>query len=255
MKARVCIGVFLLDLAIGAAAFAESDAAAILQRVDETFLVDNISFDMRITSFVGEKEIDSFGISGASRMFGTINKTLVYFTEPSRVADRKMIMDANSVYILYPNTSNTVRLTPLQVLLGGASNGDVARTAFSVNYDVKGMEVKEVNGKGAYAFTLMIKPDKVGYTYPSARLLVDSASMTPISGEFFTASGKLIKKVSYGDNRMVAGKNFPFKLSIIDPEVEGSLTTLVYKRVQQKLIPENRYKRDFLEKLTRDSLR
>ena len=66
------------------------------------------------------------------------NRVLMYFVDPASDRGRKLLVDGDAVYLLFVRTTNPIRLSPLEVLTGQASNGDVVRT-FARDYDVETM--------------------------------------------------------------------------------------------------------------------
>ena len=61
------------------------------------------------------------------------DKTYVEFMSP-RDKGRHLLMLGDDMWIYLPDTSRPVRITPLERLSGDASNGDVARTNYAVDY-------------------------------------------------------------------------------------------------------------------------
>ena len=61
------------------------------------------------------------------------DKTYVEFMSP-REKGRHLLMLGDDMWIYLPDTSRPVRITPLERLSGDASNGDVARTNYAVDY-------------------------------------------------------------------------------------------------------------------------
>ena len=61
------------------------------------------------------------------------DKTYVEFMSP-REKGRHLLMLGDDMWVYLPDTSRPVRITPLERLSGDASNGDVARTNYAVDY-------------------------------------------------------------------------------------------------------------------------
>ena len=75
------------------------------------------------------KEEGSFGTSIKGD-----DKTLVKFMNAD-VKGQYLLMLEDAMWIYMPNTRKPIRITPLQRLLGNASNGDVARTRYAGDYE------------------------------------------------------------------------------------------------------------------------
>ena len=62
-----------------------------------------------------------------------MDKTLVKFLNAD-VKGQYLLMVDDDMWIYMPNTRKPIRITPLQRLMGNASNGDVARTHYAQDY-------------------------------------------------------------------------------------------------------------------------
>jgi len=224
--------------------------AELLAQIDERRTIPDMSFDLRITSFESGKQKDYNVLRGCVKITDTGNDVLVYFSEPASVKGRKMLMDGRVVYYLFPRTRNPIRLSPLQVLLGETSNGDVARTGFAKDYDVTAFSEAVREGAACYLFKLDAKADRKDSTYAKVDLWVEKASLRPLYAEFSATDGKLLKKAAYEDYRTVEGKDVPFALDISDGDDPQKHTTMTYLLIGRKSVPETAFRRDYLEAWT-----
>ena len=241
---RLLIGAFLaLTLT---AAWAEN-APALLAEVDARRFVPDMDFELTITSYQGDKALDSNSLWGWVKAIPDGNKTLLAFVEPGSVKGRKMLMDGNVVYFLFPRTRNPIRLSPLQVLLGQTSNGDVARTGFSQDYDVVSLEEAPREGVPCYRFSLAAKPSKEDSTYKRVELWVERSTLRPLYAEFFASTDKPLKRAYYKDYREAEGKDFPFTLDIFDGEDRAKHTVMAYSKIGRKPMADTAFRREYLE--------
>jgi hypothetical protein len=158
-----------------------------------------------------------------------------------------MLMDGSIVYLLFPRTRNPIRLSPLQVLLGETSNGDVARTEFSKDYDVDSLADAQLEGSACYLFKLEAKEGKRDSTYRSVSLWVEKSKERPVYAEFFAADGKLFKKAYYKDYGSAESKDFPYTMDIYDGENPAKHTTMTYSRISRLVVRDTVFSRDYLE--------
>src|SRR5438034_472130 len=92
------------------------------------------------TSFVVRVKISSFetGKQDEEHLYSVsqkgTDKTHVEFLSP-REKGRFLLMAGDDMWMYLPDTSRPIRITPLERLTGNASNGDVARTNYAVDYD------------------------------------------------------------------------------------------------------------------------
>jgi len=231
-------------LAAAAGAFAESPSEMLAQ-VDARRYIPNLSFVMQMTSFDGDKQVDTNTLWGFIKGTGTRNRSLLSFAGPASVKGRKMLMDGNVVYLLFPRTTNPIRLSPLQVLLGQASNGDVVRTGFSQDYDVSSLAEAEHGGVACYLFTLTVKETSKDASYQKVLLWVEKQSLRPVYAEFSTGD-KLLKQATYSDYQSVMGKDLAFTMDIHDGDNPQKHTVMTYEKVGQKQVADTVFRRDYL---------
>ena len=234
--------VVLLGARIGL--YAESPQE-LLTRVDDRRHVPDLSFIMQMTSFDVDKQVDSNTLWGLIKGVGTENRSLIAFADPASVKGRKVLMDGNIVYLLFPKTTNPIRLSPLQVMMGQASNGDVVRTGFSQDYDVFSLSETDRDGVRCYLFSLVVKESRKDASYRKVTLWVDKESLRPTYAEFSTGD-KLLKQAIYSDYRAALGKDLPFSVDIHDGENPQKHTIMTYLKVGQKSVPDTVFRRDYL---------
>src|SRR5258707_7495329 len=127
----------LLILLLAAAPLraAGNDAASVLARADV--------FRNPIPSFSVDVELKSVTPDGKSntsrfRVYGKgADRSIVEFTYPQTEKGKYLLMLRDAMWIYMPTASRPIRISPLQRLMGQASNGDVARTNFATGYDPK----------------------------------------------------------------------------------------------------------------------
>jgi outer membrane lipoprotein-sorting protein len=236
-------GVVLFGAATGLHAESPEE---LLARVDAQRYVPNLSFVMQMTSFEGDKQVESNTLWGFIKGVGTENRSLLAFADPASVKGRKVLMDGNIVYLLFPRTTNPIRLSPLQVLMGQASNGDVVRTGFSQDYDVASLQEADREGVHCYLFTLMVKESRKDASYKKIRLWVEKQSLRPVYAEFWTGD-RLLKQAVYSDYRTALGKDLPFSVDIRDGDNPQKHTVMTYVKVGQKSVADTVFRRDYLQ--------
>jgi outer membrane lipoprotein-sorting protein len=237
-------------IALGSASLAQAASPQeLLAQVDEQRSVANLSFVMRMTSLDGEATVESNTLWGFVKGVGSENRSLIAFADPPSVRGRKMLMDGNVVYLLFPRTTNPIRLSPLQVLMGQASNGDVVRTGFSQDYDVTSLSETDRGGVSCWLFALALKPGHEDSSYARVSLWVEKASLHPLYAEFF-AGDRLLKKAVYRDYRQALGKQIPFVVDITDGDSPQKHTVMAYEKVGQKVVADTVFRRDYLPSWT-----
>ncbi len=244
-RTTVTVLVATLAVLLGAARLFAATPQELLAQVDARRRVLDLSFIMQMTVFDGDQQVESNTLWGFVKGAGSSNSSLVAFAGPAAVKGRRILMDGNVVYLLFPRTTNPIRLSPLQVLLGQASNGDVVRTSFSEDYDVSALAETDRNGVACYLFTLKIKPSRTDASYSKVTLWVEKQSLRPVYAEFSTGD-KLLKQATYLDYRTALGKDIPFTVDIHDADNPQKHTVMTYVKLGQKPMPETVFRRDYL---------
>ena len=140
----------------------------------------------------------------------------------------------------------TVNGVSFQRLAGQASNGDVARTSFTVDYSAKSAAEEQLDGRATYVLDLYAKDSSVAYD--RVRLWVDKTTYQPIRADFYVVSGKLIKRALYGEYDDMSGRRMLTRIEIDDLLRPGNRTVMRYSHLQQKDNPEKIFNKDSLGK-------
>ena len=90
------------------------------------------------------------------------DRTYVEFMSP-REKGRHLLMLGDDMWVYLPDTSRPVRITPLERLTGDASNGDVARTNYAVDYSPVYLRSEKVGAVECNVLELTAK--RKGATY------------------------------------------------------------------------------------------
>ena len=149
----------------------------------DSFVVD---VDLTSTTSDGHSETSQFRVYGKGS-----DRSVVEFTAPQSEKGKYMLMLRDAMWIYMPSASRPIRISPLQRLMGQASNGDVARTSFSVDYTQQAVAEEG----DAYVLDLAAKDPSIAYN--RVRLWVDKSTYEPRRADFCVVSGKLIKRATY----------------------------------------------------------
>ncbi|HUI09203.1 MAG TPA: outer membrane lipoprotein-sorting protein [Bacteroidota bacterium] len=204
----------------------------------DTFEVTAVIRNYQNGELKDEGSFDTY-IKGADR-------TLVKFMNVD-VKGQYLLMLEDAMWIYLPNTRKPIRITPLQRLLGDASNGDVARTRWAGDYDVTLKGEEKVDDVACYVLDLVARSD--GATYNHVILWVRTEDSRPRKAEIYLTSGKHYKTIFYDTFSVVHGRLLLAQMTIIDRLREGSTTTMTFNGYNPREIPEKWFNKDYLEKL------
>lgn len=217
--------------AIGHAA--TPDATALLKRSD-TYRNGWPAYTLRvkITNFESGKS-DEESLYQVSQK-GT-DKTYVEFMSP-RDKGRHLLMLGDDMWIYLPDTSRPVRITPLERLSGDASNGDIARTNYAVDYTAAYVRDEKVGNENCYVLDLTAK--RKGATYQRILYWVRVEDARPVRAEFYLTSGKHIKSATFDEYAPFGGKMLLQRLTLYDEIRHNSHSVLDYSNAAPRDLPD-----------------
>jgi hypothetical protein len=155
----------------------------------------------------------------------------------------KVLMKGDYMWVSLTGSRRALRITPMQRLMGQASNGDVAKTTFSTDYAA---EIVEKNKK---IIKLSLKAKRKGATYQKVRLYIDAQNYRPLKAEFFLLSGKHFKTAFYQDFMIINGNAVVRKIRIEDIIKKGHYSVLEYLDYKNARIPVKYFNVMYLPKL------
>lgn len=216
-----------------------SDANDILRRSDVyRGAMDNFSIDVDLTSFEGRSSSSS-----KFRVYGKgADRSVVEFLAPATEKGRYVLMLRDAMWIYMPSASRPIRISPMQRLMGQASNGDVARTSFNVDYDAKSATEE------GESWVLELEAKDPSMSYKRVRLWIDRTTYEPRRADFYVASGKLLKRAHYTQFGTMAGRRVVTVVEIEDLLRTGNRTVMRYANLTPRNNPDKMFMKDALGK-------
>ena len=217
------------------------ESSQILEKIDY-FRVPYNDFLIRtrITSFEKErvKETAVFDayISGPE-------KSLV-IAKDYKTRDMKLLYVEENMWVHLPNTHRPIRITPIQRLMGEASNGDIARVNLSGDYDVVQMGTESI--EGVLCLKLQLTDKKKSATYHKIILYVWEKNYRSVKAEFFLLSGKHFKTAYYEEYKQVSGRPTLSKMTIFDAIQKEKKTVFEYILIENKTLPAKYFNKNYL---------
>lgn len=220
------------------------DAAGILARVDQfRNPLPSFALDVDLTSYNsgGKSESSKFRVYGKGS-----DRSVVEFVAPASDKGKFLLMLRDAMWIYLPSASRPIRISPLQRLMGQASNGDVARTAFTVDYNPTSVGEEQWEGRRAWVLELVAKDPAVAYN--RVRLWVDASTNQPMRADFYVVSGKLIKRAFYREFGDMGGRHVVTAVEIEDLLRSGDRTVMHYANLVARDNPDKMFTKDSLAK-------
>ena len=207
----------------------------------ENLLKQSDTFRNGWPSFVTRVKITNFesGKSDEEKLYEVSQKgadrTYVEFMSP-REKGRHLLMLSDDMWVYLPDTSRPVRITPLERLSGDASNGDVARTNYAVDYTPVYVRTEKVGTQSCHILELTAK--RKGATYQRILYWVRVEDARPVRAEFYLTSGKHIKSATFDEYAESAGKMLLHRLTLYDEIRHGSHSVLEYSGSAYRALPD-----------------
>ncbi len=224
--------------------FAEDKGAQILLTSDQyrnawpSFVVR-----IRITSFKNDKQKNARNLEV---MVKGDKKSLVRFLDPDQKGQYLLMLDDN-MWIFAPNTRRPIRISPLQRLLGEASNGDVADITFAENYNATSVREETVGGRKCFKLELTASNDKT--TYQRVEYWVTKTESLPVKAELYLASGKHYKSVTYDEFKMFHNRLTLTQMTLHDRLRNNSHTVMEFLEYEPQTLAEKYFNKNYLTQL------
>jgi outer membrane lipoprotein-sorting protein len=162
-------------------------------------------------------------------------KTYVEFMSP-REKGEHLLMLGDDMWVYLPDTSRPVRITPLERLSGDASNGDVARTNYAVDYTPIYLRTEKLGLDDCYVLDLAAK--RKGATYQRILYWLRVQDARPVRAEFYLTSGKHIKSATFDEFSSVGGRVQLRRLTLYDEIRHNSHSVLEYSGIAPRDLPD-----------------
>jgi outer membrane lipoprotein-sorting protein len=165
-------------------------------------------------------------------------KTHVEFLSP-REKGQYLLMLGDDMWIYLPDTSRPVRITPLERLTGNASNGDVARTHYALDYQATYLRTEKVEQTNCHI--LELKAKRKGSTYQRIEYWLRVEDARPVKAEFYLTSGKHIKSETFDEFQRVDGRTLVRRTTIYDCIRKGSRSVMDYSGFAPREFPDKMF--------------
>ena len=230
--------IILILTIITTAAFAQEN---LLEKIDK-FRVPYKEFLVRtkITTYQND-ELKETAVFDAY-MSGN-DKSLVVAKEYKTKGMKLLYVDEN-LWIQLPTSRRPIRITPIQRLMGEASNGDVARVSLADDYSAEIVGSENIDGVDCHKMLLMAK--KKSATYHKIILYSRKQDYQPVKAEYYVVSGKHIKTAFFDKFKPSNGKTILHQMTIYDELKKGNKTVFEYTKIEEKKLPVRYFNKNYL---------
>ncbi len=168
------------------------------------------------------------------------DKALLEVLAPDEAKGQKILRVGDEVVILFPENCRVVPLSARQNVLGTSFTvADVLRVDLVKDYNAKLLGTERVQDRQAYKLELIAKDE----TVPFARVLywVDTENFLPLKSEFYTETGKLLRRAVYEERKELAGALRPSKITIENALEAGTKTVMTISEMEVSELPDSMF--------------
>lgn len=221
------------------------DPNEIIARADKIRVPEgSYTLEVTLTNFEGE-EVD--GVSEYRVFVKNLDNSLVQFQAPRTERGKSLLMVEDDFWIYLPKLRKPVRVPPKQRLLGKVSVGDMVRTNFAHDYNATLIGEEDFKGEAAYVLDLTAKSNKK--TYSRIKYWVAKKDYRPLYAEYFTASGKALKSLTFKEYKFVEGKQRPMVGEFQDSIQKNKKTLLRFDSMTRKPLKDMMFTKQFMRTL------
>lgn len=173
------------------------------------------------------------------------DKALLEVLAPEDAKGQKILRVGDEVVILFPENCRIVPLSARQNVLGTSFTvADVLRVDLVKDYNAKLVGTERVQDRPAYKLELTAKDE----TVPFARILywVDAENFLPLQSEFYTETGKLLRRAIYAERKELGGALRPSKITIENALEAGTKTVMTISEMEITELPDSMFTKEAL---------
>lgn len=154
-------------------------------------------------TFKGTATMTSHRDDGTTRSYkmnimkGSNDRFRIWFAEPAAVRGQEMLRNGENFWVYMPNLKRSLRLASRDNFQGGDfNNADVLRANYSTDYDA----TLEEDASKPDTWLLKLKAKTADTSYDTIKLWVSRSPLgMPVRGEYYTASGKMLRSAEFTD--------------------------------------------------------
>jgi outer membrane lipoprotein-sorting protein len=177
--------------------------------------------------------------------------------EPPADRGKALYTGEKDVWFFDPKAKHPTQVSPHH-FKGKFFVSDALSTSFNADYECEldGEEtIPDASHENVACLRLkMKKRDKAGMTPDLIEYWIDKKRLQPIRGEFFTASGKLLRTSYYAAYAKVFGEIRPTRVLVVSNTEKGVVTDIKFSDFATREWPEAMFSKDALEKVSHGEL-
>ena len=139
------------------------------------------------------------------------DKTRIWFNAPASAKGQEMLRQGDNLWVYMPSVKKAVRLASRSEFQGGDfNNADVLRANLQGDFAVKFKDGAPPAGQVVLDLTAKVEDA----SYDRILLWLDEKTSLPVKGEYYAASGKLLRTSTFSDVKDFHGLKRPARISM-----------------------------------------
>ncbi len=229
MNSRYLMGALLVGAALLAApAYADPSALDLMRSYDRIMGPENFDAVTRMVAHRDDGTVRSYKMAVLKK---GDDKFRIAFQEPAAVVGQELLRQGDNLWVYMPNLKRAVRLANRDSFQGGDfNNADVLRVKYEADY------TGTVSADGD-AWVLELKAKTTAASYDKIKLWLRKADTMPTKGEYYTASGKMLRKAEFSDLKDFDGLKRPAKIVMRNMLATQRWSEMAWDKLNTKVNP------------------
>ncbi len=219
------------SLILPSLAFADPTADELLKKYDSVMGPENFQATIDMTAHRDDGTMRTYKMAMLKK--GT-EKFRVAFAEPAAVRGQEMLRQGDNLWVYMPNLKRAVRLANRDSFQGGDfNNADVLRVNYQADYTAKVV----ADPTRADAWELELHAKSKDAAYDMIKLWIRKSDSLPVKGEYYTASGKMLRMAEFSDFKAYNGLTRPGKIQMKNMLATQRFSTMVWLEMDTRVNP------------------
>ena len=218
-------------LLLPASAFADPTAEELLKKYDSVMGPENFLATIEMTAHRDDGSTRTYKMTVLKK---GDDKFRASFAEPAAVRGQEMLRQGDNLWVYMPNLKRAVRMANRDSFQGGDfNNADVLRVNYQADYTAK---VVADSGR-ADAWLIELHAKTKDAAYDMIKLWMRKSDSQPVKGEYYTASGKMLRMADFTDFKVYSGLLRPGKISMKNMLATQRYSTMTWESIDTKVSP------------------
>ena len=162
------------------------------------------------------------------------DKFRLWFSEPAAVKGQEMLRNGDNLWIYIPNLKRATRVANRDNFQGGDfNNADVLRVHYQTDYAATVAAGSAIPD----AWEIELKAKTTDAAYDRIKLWMRRSDFMPVKGEYYSASGKMLRMAEFSEVKSFGGFKRPSKIVMKNMLAVKRYSTMTVDAMNVKVSP------------------